>query len=376
MLSRRLFLGAGVGATALAVGRIPLALADLYGPAAGIAKLNANENPYGPSAPALKAMAEAGANGAFYVGESVDRLTAMIAERFALATENITLGAGSSGPLANLARAKARTGKILGPDLFWDTTTRLALRQGGELIRTPKTADLSVDLDALYAAITPDVSMVQICNPNNPTGMIIDAEPLKAFCRKASRKCTVLVDEAYNELSDDPDGNSVAGLINEGYDVVVARTFSKVYGLAGMRVGYLLALPETTELLQSYSLGNFMLNQAGIAAAVASFEDRAFIDYSRAKIHESRQMIVEAAERLELTVAPSQTSFVFVNLGDVSADAFREEMEKRNVLIRGIYQDYTGWSRVTAGRVEDVEQYVAAMPAALEAARRRGVALG
>lgn len=376
MLSRRTFLGAGVGAAALVSARIPAALADLYGPAPGLAKLNANENPYGPSPAALKAMAEASAQGAFYVGESVDRLTARIAERFALAAENITLGAGSSGPLANLARAKARSGKILGPDLFWDTTTRLALRQGGELLRTPKTVDLSVDLDALYAAITPDVSMVQICNPNNPTGMIIEAEALKAFCRKASQKCTVLVDEAYNELSDDPEANSVAGLINEGYDVVVARTFSKVYGLAGMRVGYLLALPETTELLQSYSLGNFMLNQAGVAGALASFDDREFIDYSRTKIRESREMIVAAAESLELSVAPSQTSFVFVNLGAVSADVFREEMAKRNVLIRGIYQDYTGWSRVTAGRIEDVEQYVAALPAALEAARRGGVAIG
>lgn len=375
MLSRRTFLGAGIGAAALLSARIPMALADLYGPAAGIAKLDANENPYGPSAAALKAMAEATAQGAYYVGESADRLVAIIGERFSLGEENITLSAGSSPALANLARAKARTGKILGPDLFWDTTTRFALRQGGELVRTAKTDDLSVDLDALYAAITPDVSMVQICNPNNPTGMLIDAEPLKAFCRKASKKCTVLVDEAYNELSDDPEANTVAGLINEGHDVVVARTFSKVYGLAGMRVGYLLAQPETTELIQSYSLGNFTLNQAGIAGAVASFDDRDFIDYSRAKIRESREMIVAAAERLELSVAPSQTSFVFVNLGDVSADAFREEMARRSVMIRGIYQDYTGWSRVTAGRVEDVEQYVAAMPAALEAARRQGRAI-
>ena len=217
--------------------------------------------------------------------------------------------------------------------------------------------------------------MVQICNPNNPTGMLLDAGELKAFCRKASQKCTVLVDEAYNEITDDPEGNTVAGLINEGYDVVVARTFSKVFGMAGMRVGYLLALPETTEQIQNYSLGNYMLNQAGVAGAIASFDDQKFIDYSRSKIHESRQMIVDAAERLELSVAPSQTSFVFVNLGEVSAELFRDEMAKRNVLIRGIYQDYTGWSRVSAGRVEEVEQYVAAMPAALDAARRRGIAL-
>ena len=369
MLSRRTFIGSA--AAAAAVGLAPgLQAASLYGPAPGVAKLNANENPYGPSPKALKAMAEATANGAFYVNASVKRLEDMIAERFGLGPTHITLSAGSSGALANLARAKAVNGHILGPDLFWDTTTRLALRQGGELVRTPKTADLGIDLDALYAAITPETSMVQICNPNNPAGMLLDADTLRAFCIKASKKCTVLVDEAYNEITEVPAANSMAGLINEGHDVVVARTFSKVFGLAGMRVGYLLASESTTDQVRRYSLGNYMLNQAGVAAAVASFDDQPFIDFSRERIHESRQMIMEAAAVNELGAAPSQTSFVFVNLGDVNAERFRQEMAKRNVLIRGIYQDYTGWSRVSAGKLEHVAQYVKAMPAALDAVRK------
>ncbi len=367
MLTRRRFIQATAAASSLSL--VPPALANLYGPAPGVARLNANENPYGPSPAALKAMAEASANGAYYVTSSVARLQDMIAERFRLSQGNITLSAGSSGALANLARARATEGKILGPDLFWDTTTRLALRQGGELIRTPKTDDLGIDLDALYAAITPEVSMVQICNPNNPTGMLLDPAALRDFCIKASKKCTVLIDEAYNEITAVPEENSMATLINEGHDVVVARTFSKVYGLAGMRVGYLLATEKTTADVQRYSLGNYNLNQAGVAAAVASFDDWKFVDYSRARIHESREMIMEAARVNELTAAPSQTSFVFVNLGDVNAGRFREEMQKRNVLIRGIYQDYTHWSRVSAGKQDQVAQYVKAMPAALAAAR-------
>jgi histidinol-phosphate aminotransferase len=367
MLTRRGFIGSS--AATVALGLAPPALAALYGPEPGIAKLNANENPYGPSPKALKAMTAASAQGAYYVGPSVARLMDMITERFQVDHQQITLSAGSSGALANLARAKAASGKIVGPDLFWDTTTRLALRQGGELIRTPKTADLGIDLDALYAAITPDVSMVQICNPNNPTGMLLDPEALREFCIKASKKCTVLIDEAYNEITDDPEANTMAGLIREGHDVVVARTFSKVYGLAGMRVGYLLATPETSQLVQSYSLGNYMLNQAGVAAAVASFDDWDFVEYSRDRIHESRQMITEAAAAHELAVAPSQTSFVFVDLGGINAEAFRQEMAKRQVLIRGIYQDYTGWSRVSAGKLEHVAMYVKAMPEALAAAR-------
>jgi histidinol-phosphate aminotransferase len=199
--------------------------------------------------------------------------------------------------------------------------------------------------------------------------MLLGAEKLRAFCIKASKKCTVLIDEAYNEITDVPEANSMAGLINEGHDVVVARTFSKVYGLAGMRVGYLLASEATTEQVKRYSLGSYMLNQAGVAAAVASFDDLDFVDYSRERIHESRKMIMQAAAVNELSAAPSQTSFVFVNLGSVNAERFRQEMAKRNVLIRGIYQDYTGWSRVSAGKLEHVAQYVKAMPEALEAAR-------
>ncbi|MFK7831344.1 MAG: histidinol-phosphate transaminase [Congregibacter sp.] len=371
MLSRRGF----IGGTAAAVGALQLVqptgalAANLFGPAAGIAKLNANENPYGPSAKALRAMAEASAKGAYYVGPSVGRLQDMILERFSLKKEHLTLSAGSSGALADLARAKSSTGKILGTDLFWDTTTRMALRQGGELVRTPKRADLAVDLDALYAAITPDTSLVHICNPNNPTAMMLPHETLRDFCIKASKKCTVLIDEAYNEITDDPENNSVVSLIREGHDIVVARTFSKIYGLAGMRVGYMMALPETTELIQSYGLGNYTLNQAGVAAAVASFDDEDFIRFSRDKLYESREMIVKAVYSEGLSAAPSQASFVFVNLGDLNAELLRAELAKRGVLIRGIYQDYTTWSRVSTGLTQDVAKYVAELPAALAAVR-------
>jgi histidinol-phosphate aminotransferase len=340
-----------------------------YGPPPGIAKLNANENPYGPSPTALRAMADACAMGAYYAGgtATTGRLKSMIGERFGIPSAQVSLSAGSSGVLTYFAAAKAREGKILGPDLFWDTTTRAALRQGGKLVRTAPTADLGVDLDALYEAITPDVSLVQICNPNNPTGMIADAGRLRDFCVRAAKKCTVLIDEAYNEITDDPDGNSMVPLVRKGHDVVVARTFSKIYGLAGMRIGYMLASEANTAKIAQFSLGDYALNQAGVAAAVASFSDSDFLSYSRERILEARSIITAAARANGLSVAPSQTSFVYVNLGPLDAEKFRREMEKRDVLIRGIYQDYTGWSRVSCGRLEHVRQYAAAMPAALEA---------
>ncbi len=372
-LSRRGFLrGSALMAGAYAGSSVvPLQAAastmSLYGPAPGVAKLNSNENPYGPSKKALAAMVNASAKGAYYVGQSVGKLVSMIAERNGVPEDWISLSAGSSGVLQYLAVAKSKEGKILGPDLFWDTTSRKAIQQGGEIIRIAKTEDLSVDLKALEKAITPDISMVQVCNPNNPTGMVVDAKELRSFCKRVSKKTTVLVDEAYNEITDDPEGNSMMDLVREGYDVVVARTFSKIYGLAGMRVGYMIAKPETTQLVQTYGLGNYAMNQAGVAAALASYDDFEFLDYSKSKIIEAREMIMDAVKRNELTAAPSETSFVFVDLGDLNAEVFRQEMAKRNVLIRGIYRDYTSWSRVSVGMLDDVEMYVKALPAALEA---------
>ncbi|MEM9335720.1 MAG: histidinol-phosphate transaminase [Pseudomonadota bacterium] len=368
MLSRRAFLGGSAAALSLAATNPSLADV-LYGPADGIVKLNANENPYGPSRKAIKAMRQAIREGSYYADTSVQTLVTMISERFGIPEEQVSLSSGSSGALRSLASAMLKEGNVLGPDLFWDTTTRLAMQQGGQLKRTPKTEDLGIDLDALDAAMSPDISMIQICNPNNPTGMVLDPDALRAFCLKASETCTVLVDEAYNEITDDPNANSMIDLVREGHNVVVARTFSKVYGMAGMRVGYIMATPETTQKLRQFSNGKYNMNQAGVAGAIASLDDEKFLAYSRSKIFEAREMIMEAVRENGLTAAPSTTSFVYVNLGDLDANAFRAAMAERNILIRGVYQDYTSWSRVSAGRLEDVEKYVEALPAALDAVR-------
>ncbi len=374
-LNRRTFM---IGSSVLA-GSLPYASAvggtpsvggiapPAYGPAPGIAKLNANENPYGPSPAALRAMVDASRNGAYYVNESVPRLKAMIAEQHGLTPDHILLSAGSSGALTYLAVAASKKGKIVGPDLFWDTTIRMALRQsGGEMLRLPKTADLQIDLDAMAAAIDDDVAMVHVTNPNNPTGLVLPPEKLAAFCRKASKKVTVLLDEAYNELTDDPAANTMIPLIKEGHDVLVARTFSKIYGLAGMRVGYLIGLPERVAEAGVYSLGDYALNQAGVAAAVASYSDEKFLAYSKANIVAAREMLSAALQENGLSALPSSTNFMFVDLGARNAEEFRQAMAERGVLIRGIYRDYTRWSRVSMGLMEDVERYVAALPPVLD----------
>lgn len=376
-LSRRGFLRgslltAGVGGLATfstsALASTNPALAVHYGPVAGVAKLNANENPYGPSSTALKAIMQASQKGAYYAAEPYMVLRDMIAERNGLSKESVSLSSGSSGVLSYAAIAASKKGRILGPDLFWDTTAQAPERQGApEIKRIAKTTDLSIDLDALYAAIDDDVAMVHITNPNNPTGRLLDPEALRAFCIKASKKTLVLVDEAYNELTDDPEANTMIPLVKQGHNVIVARTFSKIYGLAGMRVGYMLASPENTQNINRFSLGGYAMNQAGLAAAIASYHDEAFIAMSKQKIVEGREMVLDAVKASGLSALPSVTNFVFVDLGKANAEVFRQKMAEQNVLIRGIYRDYTNWSRVSMGLIPDVQKYVLALPKALEA---------
>lgn len=380
-LSRRLFLGGSAAvAGALATGKVvPVGHAAAgasagaasslphFGPKPGVAKLNANENPYGPSPAALEAMAVASAQGAYYVGDSVARLKAMIAERNGVDPDWVSLSAGSSGVLTYLAVSAAHRGRILGPDLFWDTTVLKALQQVGQpMLQTPKTADMGIDLEAMYAAIDESVAMVQITNPNNPTGLVLAPDALRAFCRKASDRTLVLVDEAYNELTDDPGRNSMIDLVREGRNVAIAKTFSKIYGLAGMRIGYMIAPPPITAEVNRYGLGDYAMNQAGIAAAIASYDDEAFIAYSKARIVEGREMVMAAVRQRGLHALPSGTNFVFVDLGGLDADQFRDRMAARNILVRGVYRDYTSWTRVSMGRIEDIERYVAALPAVLD----------
>ena len=347
---------------------LPKKMVGLYGPIHGVAKLNANENPYGPSPAALKAMAEASKRGAYYVRNSAKILREMIAERHELSPDHVLLSSGSSGVLTYLALALSKKGKILAPDLFWDTTAKMGVRNNKYGIkRIPNDVKLGIDLSAMELELDDEVSLVHITNPNNPTGKLIPAKDFERFCNRVSDKCVVLVDEAYNELTDSPDKTTMIPLIKAGKNIAVARTFSKIYGMAGMRIGYMIAKPELLELVGQFGLGDYGLNQAGVAGALASYNDDRFLAYSKSKVLEAREMVLSALAENGLTALNSQTNFMFVDLGILNAEKFREQMEKQNVLIRGIYRDYNNWSRVSMGRIEDVQMYVDEIPKVLDA---------
>ncbi|ADM09746.1 histidinol-phosphate aminotransferase [Parvularcula bermudensis HTCC2503] len=355
---------AGMGGLAAAEVAAKTAPAVKLGPTKGMARLQSNENPYGPSEKAQKAIAYAGEMGAYYAGAANMQLAEMIAERNGITPEHIALSTGSAEVLCAAALAYGKKGKIVAPALFFDPTVRYAERKGATIVRAPMGPDLSVDLDALEAMVDDETALVQICNPNNPTGELIDADALRAFTKRVSKKTTVLIDEAYNEITDDSDTNSMVDLVRDGHDVIVARTFSKIYGMAGIRLGYTMAAPETSAMLRDHVMS--WVSGPALAGAIACYEDPAFMSFSRAKIVEARDMVSTALAENDLEALPSATNFMFVKLpGD--ANVFRDKMAEQGVSIRGVYGDHVHYSRVSMGFIKDVEKYCNALPKALEA---------
>ena len=184
-----------------------------------------------------------------------------------------------------------------------------------------------------------------------------------------SKNTLVIIDEAYNEITNKPDDNSMIDLVRDGYNVAVSRTFSKIYGLAGERIGYIIAQPDVIEAIKKNGSGEFSVSLGGLAGAIASYNDEAFLKFSKSMILEAREMVYEGIAANGLTALPSETNFIFVNLGNIDANDFRDEMLKMNILIRGKYGDFNQWSRISMGKLEDIQSYIDAIPIALEQLR-------
>lgn len=340
-------------------------MGDLIGPKAGEARLHSNENPYGPAKSALKMIEYAAKKGAYYADGAVNTLRDMIAERHGVTRDHVTISTGSAEALSAIAVVYGQKGPIVAPRLFFDATPLYAKRLGlAHIARAPMDDNIGVDLAAIEAMVTPQTGCVQLCNPNNPTGLLSPAGPLKAAVKRMAAKTTVVVDEAYMELTDDPQGNSCIDLVKAGHDVIVARTFSKIYGMAGIRVGYLIADPQTTQTLRSAKMS--WLSGVSIAAAIGCYNDTAFLEFSKAKVREARDMVGDTLSGLGLEAKPSQTNFIFFKSGK-PANELRDALAAQSINIRGQYMDYTDWSRVSMGRLEDVERFCTALPQALNA---------
>ncbi len=329
----------------------PMSFANL-GPPPGMIALRYNENPYGPSPGALKAAGEAAALGAYYADDLQEPLLRTIATRHDVALENMVLSSGSNEALQAAFVAWGKKGKIVLPSLTYSDHLDYAQRMGVELVRVPLADDLSIDLDRIAAAVSDDVSLVYICNPNNPTGHTLDGDALRDFCRTVGKRAVVMIDEAYNEITDRPDYTSMIDLVREGENVIVMRTFSKIFGMAGMRVGYGIGRPDVAKTIADYVMA--WPNGVGLAAAQACYTDDKFIQFSRSKIFEGRKMVVDTFLDNGIKPLPSQANFVFADIGR-NGGKFQGQMAEHGILIRGRFDQYPDYIRVSMGRIEDIK---------------------
>jgi histidinol-phosphate aminotransferase len=351
-LSRRQAMqGLLLGAAGMALS--PASVAQIEIPPGQI-RLIFNENPYGPSPKALAEVARILPFTAYYPDDIEGELIALLMERLQLDRSQIFLASGSNEGLQAAMLAFGKQGKVLSPSLTYSDHLLYAENLGVEVERVPLRDDMAIDLDAIARAVDDSVSLVYLCNPNNPTGMAIDGDELRSFCRDVGAKVPILIDEAYNELTDKPEYTSMLDLVRGGANLLLTRTFSKIFGMAGLRVGYGMGHPDIVKVVRDHVMA--WPNGVGLYAAYHSYLDEDFIAFSRQKILQGREMVNATFRRHGIEPLASQTNFVYANIGR-NADTFAAAMAGKNVMIRGAYQGYDTYSRVSMGRIEELKVF-------------------
>ena len=327
--------------------------------AAGIILLNSNENAYGPSAAAKKAMTEALGNSNRYPDEQIPALKEQIAKFWEVDQENILLGAGSSEILGLTSLLVSSTkGNIITAEPSYRYWNEQAESFGLQFKRVPLANDKTHDLTGMMSAIDSNTRMIYVCNPNNPVGTYIEDHLLGNFVTECSKKSMVLIDEAYTEFANLP---SLKNLAIKNPNVVVAKTFSKIYGLAGARVGYAIAHPDTIKKLAAFQpWPDANVSVATAAAASAALKDQAFAKDCREKAKQAREMCYDCFKKLSLEYIPSYTNFILFNIGKIGPD-FSQKMQAKNIFVQ--YREHFGgkWCRVSMGTIDEMQSFCSAL---------------
>ncbi|MAU17772.1 MAG: histidinol phosphate aminotransferase [Muricauda sp.] len=326
------------------------------------AKLNANENPYGPSPMAVEAFKNSVAGGNRYAWKELFQLVDKIADFEGVESKNIMMGPGSSDLLEKTAMVFfLNGGNVVSADPSYMSLIRVAESVGASWKPVPLKDDWSHDLKAMEEAIDDETKLVYICNPNNPTGSMTDHEELVDFCSRVSEKVPVFVDEAYLWFLDDGAKKSMVSLVNQGKDVIIARTFSKIHGMAGLRVGYIVALEETLGRLQKITRGGMGITLPSVYGAMAAMDDAEFIEKSRTLNTECREYVYQSLKQLGITsYIPSSTSFVIFPI-EMEGRPFLEQMTELKVGVRAFQFNDQNWCRVSIGTMDEMKTFTAAL---------------
>lgn len=322
-----------------------------------IVRLNSNENPYGPSRVALKAIHE---NMHLANRYSADPRPLMdtIAELNGVTRDHVVVGTGSGEILSTVGMLTGmRGGSVVCADPTYQSLLRYADNAGVDIVRVPVNEGLNADLNGMRRAVRDDTSLVYLVNPNNPIPSIIEGRSMREFVLEMAEDHLVFIDEAYHEYVEDPNYQSMIGLIAEGHkNIIVSRTASKIHGLAGMRVGFGFAHPDLISEMRWRKTGQNTI--LGLEAAHASYLDDEFQHFAIRKNKESREIVATMCEELGLRYVKSQTNFTFIQTG-MDNEKLQNEMREYGVLTGRNFPPFNNtWTRISMSKPEEMEYFV------------------
>ena len=357
-VSRRRFMGRV--ATALIYAGMKPAIDLVAAPAQapvrppGYVKISNNENPYGPSEGVRRAMTRAFEESHMYVGSN--GIAQAIADHHGLETDNILLGAGSTETLKTIDDTFLRGGgNIVGVEPTYETTYRYLTNTHAEGKILPLTSDYRHDLPAMAKAVDFDTRFVYICNPNNPTGTIVTDAEIRELLDSIPDNMVVVIDEAYHHFVEDPGYASAIKYVKEGRNVIVTRTFSKVYGIAGLRLGYGLAKPDLIRRMRPFNLGsiNVIAKSAGVQALKEPDTEARVIQLN----NRIKKRVMGQLSKLGYEVIPSETNFFMVGVGR-DIDPVRRAFRERNVEIGRRFPPMTQHLRISVGTDAEMDRFI------------------
>jgi histidinol-phosphate aminotransferase len=338
--------------------------------ASKIVKLASNENPLGMPESAKLALSAAVANLGRYPDPAGFDLKRAISQRFGVDQAWLTLGNGSNDILELVASALIEPGSAVVYSQFAFVVYRLATQARGAKHIVVAAKNLGHDLPAMLEAITPETKIVYVANPNNPTGTYLSIEAIETFlagvAARHGTRVTVVLDEAYNEFLEPSLRVDGVALVKRYSNLIISRSFSKAYGLAGLRVGFAIAQPVLTDLLNRVRQP-FNVNSLAQAAAIAALNDKEFLTKSFAVNRDGKEQLEKAFEKLGLQFVPSFANFVLVKVGD--AARINLELLKRGVIVRPVAGDgLPEWLRVSIGLPHENQTFIDALTAVLKTA--------
>jgi histidinol-phosphate aminotransferase len=370
-ISRRKFAQLLGASAAAAVARPALSLAKTveadspsHGAATAVVRLSSNENPYGPSPKAFKAMSDAFGLACRYPDEHAEVLVESLARLNGVASGEILLGDGSgeilklcadvyTGPLTNERNVVGR-GTLVVADPTFEAILYHAKLNDAEIVKIPLTPSFSHDLPKMMAAAKK--GLVYICNPNNPTASISAKNEVREFVEKAPADTMILVDEAYHHYADSPDYESMIPLVKDHPNLIVTRTFSKIYGMAGLRCGYCVAQSRAIERLRERQSWD-SINLMALAAATVSVEDPDQVTKGRQLNAETRAFTTDELKKMGFLTIPSQANFIMIDVKRPVVPLIAT-LRSRKVRVGRLFRPMPSHLRVTIGRKSEMEAFL------------------